>query len=89
MSTQDTGAAPQLTKKDFASDQEVRWCPGCGDYSILAQIQKTLPSLGIPRENIVFVSGIGCSSRFPYYMQTYGFHRIHREPRPERVGDHG
>jgi 2-oxoglutarate ferredoxin oxidoreductase subunit beta len=77
MSTQDTGAAPQLTKKDFASDQEVRWCPGCGDYSILAQIQKTLPSLGIPRENIVFVSGIGCSSRFPYYMQTYGFHGIH------------
>lgn len=75
MSTQNTDA--QLTKKDFVSDQEVRWCPGCGDYSILAQIQKTLPALGIPRENIVFVSGIGCSSRFPYYMETYGFHSIH------------
>ena len=77
MSTQNTEAAAKLTKKDFASDQEVRWCPGCGDYSILAQIQKTLPELGIPRENIVFVSGIGCSSRFPYYMETYGFHGIH------------
>ncbi|MCC6746352.1 MAG: 2-oxoacid:ferredoxin oxidoreductase subunit beta [Deltaproteobacteria bacterium] len=70
-------AAPALTRKDFASAQEVRWCPGCGDYSILAQVQKVLPDLGIPKENIVFISGIGCSSRFPYYMETYGFHSIH------------
>jgi 2-oxoglutarate ferredoxin oxidoreductase subunit beta len=67
----------KLTRKDFVSDQEVRWCPGCGDYAILAQMQKVLPELGIPRENIVFVSGIGCSSRFPYYMNTYGVHSIH------------
>lgn len=66
-----------LTAKDFATDQEVRWCPGCGDYSILAQVQKVMPTLGIPRENIVIVSGIGCSSRFPYYMNTYGMHSIH------------
>ncbi len=70
-------SAETLTKKDFVSDQEVRWCPGCGDYAILAAIQKTMPELGIPREKIVFVSGIGCSSRFPYYMNTYGFHTIH------------
>jgi 2-oxoglutarate/2-oxoacid ferredoxin oxidoreductase subunit beta len=69
--------APALTAKDFATDQEVRWCPGCGDYSILAQVQKVMPTLGIPRENIVFISGIGCSSRFPYYMETYGMHSIH------------
>ncbi|MGN7821929.1 2-oxoacid:ferredoxin oxidoreductase subunit beta [Chitinophaga varians] len=70
--------APQaLTAKDFATDQEVRWCPGCGDYSILKQVQTIMPSLGIPRENIVIVSGIGCSSRFPYYMNTYGMHSIH------------
>jgi 2-oxoglutarate ferredoxin oxidoreductase subunit beta len=68
---------PKLTKKDFVSDQDVRWCPGCGDYSILAQVQKVLPELGVPRENFVFISGIGCSSRFPYYMNTYGFHTIH------------
>jgi 2-oxoglutarate/2-oxoacid ferredoxin oxidoreductase subunit beta len=68
---------PELTRKDFASGQEVRWCPGCGDYSILAQVQKVLPDLGIPREKFVFISGIGCSSRFPYYMNTYGFHTIH------------
>ncbi len=67
----------KLTRKDFVPDQEVRWCPGCGDYSVLAQMQKVLPDLGIPRENFVFVSGIGCSSRFPYYMNTYGFHTIH------------
>jgi 2-oxoglutarate ferredoxin oxidoreductase subunit beta len=67
----------KLTKKDFQSDQEVRWCPGCGDYVILAQVQKLMPELGIARENIVFISGIGCSSRFPYYMNTYGFHTIH------------
>ena len=70
-------AESKLTRKDFVSDQEVRWCPGCGDYAILAQMQKVLPELGIPRENIVFVSGIGCSSRFPYYMNTYGVHSIH------------
>jgi len=68
---------PVLTRKDFVSDQEVRWCPGCGDYSILAQMQKMLPELHIPKENIVFISGIGCSSRFPYYLETYGFHSIH------------
>src|SRR6476469_123029 len=67
----------QLTKKDFVSNQEVRWCPGCGDYAILNNVQKVMPELGIPREKIVFVSGIGCSSRFPYYMNTYGFHSIH------------
>lgn len=66
-----------LTKKDFQTDQDVRWCPGCGDYSILAQVQKVMPTLGIPREDIVVVSGIGCSSRFPYYMNTYGLHTIH------------
>jgi 2-oxoglutarate ferredoxin oxidoreductase subunit beta len=69
--------APRYTKKDFESDQDVRWCPGCGDYAILSAVQKTMPDLGIPRENIVFISGIGCSSRFPYYMNTYGFHTIH------------
>src|SRR3954467_13318008 len=68
---------PTLTAKDLASDQEVRWCPGCGDYSILAQMKKALAGLGVPREKMVFVSGIGCSSRFPYYMNTYGFHTIH------------
>ncbi|HYM00261.1 MAG TPA: 2-oxoacid:ferredoxin oxidoreductase subunit beta [Blastocatellia bacterium] len=67
----------KLTKKDFASDQEVRWCPGCGDYAILAQVQKSMPDLAIKREKIVFISGIGCSSRFPYYMNTYGIHGIH------------
>jgi 2-oxoglutarate ferredoxin oxidoreductase subunit beta len=66
-----------LSKKDFVSDQEVRWCPGCGDFAILAAVQKLMPELGLPREQIVFVSGIGCSSRFPYYMNTYGFHGIH------------
>jgi len=73
----DVITAPVLTAKDFATDQEVRWCPGCGDYSILAQVQKVMPTLGIPRENIVIVSGIGCSSRFPYYMNTFGMHSIH------------
>ena len=66
-----------LTKKDFTSDQEVKWCPGCGDYSILSTMQSFLPELGVPRENIVFVSGIGCSSRFPYYLETFGMHSIH------------
>lgn len=72
-----TTATIPLTRKDFVSDQTVRWCPGCGDYSILAQMQKTLPDIGVPKENIVFISGIGCSSRFPYYMNTYGIHSIH------------
>lgn len=72
-----TSTDKALTAKDFTSDQEVRWCPGCGDYSILKQVQTVMPELGIPRENIVFVSGIGCSSRFPYYMETYGMHSIH------------
>jgi 2-oxoglutarate ferredoxin oxidoreductase subunit beta len=66
-----------LTSKSFVTDQDIRWCPGCGDYSILKQVQTVLPGLGIPRENIVMVSGIGCSSRFPYYMNTYGMHSIH------------
>jgi len=69
--------ASLLTKKDFESNQDVRWCPGCGDYAVLAQIQKLMPQLGIPRENFAFISGIGCSSRFPYYMETYGMHGIH------------
>ena len=69
--------AKQLTSKDFVTDQEVRWCPGCGDYSILAQVQKVMPTIGVAKENIVIVSGIGCSSRFPYYMNTYGMHSIH------------
>ncbi len=68
---------PVLTAKDFSTDQEVRWCPGCGDYSILAQVQKVMPSIGVPKENIVIISGIGCSSRFPYYMNTFGMHSIH------------
>jgi len=71
------GKLVQLTAKDFKSDQEVRWCPGCGDYAILAAMQGFMPELGIPRERIVFISGIGCAARFPYYMQTYGMHSIH------------
>ena len=67
----------ELTKKDFVSDQDVRWCPGCGDYAILSQVQKVFPQLGVPKENFLVVSGIGCSSRFPYYMNTFGFHSIH------------
>ena len=66
-----------LKRDDFASNQEVRWCPGCGDYAILASVQRTLPLLNIPKEQVVFVSGIGCSSRFPYYLDTFGFHTIH------------
>ena len=73
----DEAKATALTRRDFASKQAVRWCPGCGDYAILAQVQQTLPKLGIPRENFVIISGIGCSSRFPYYMDTYGIHSIH------------
>ena len=70
-------APVKLTDKDFATDQEVRWCPGCGDYAILKTIQKLMPTLDVPKEDLVFVSGIGCSSRFHYYMETYGFHTIH------------
>ncbi len=81
MSTTDTGAKtpaqPPFTKESFVSNQEVRWCPGCGDYAILATAQRTLAKFDIPKEKYVFVSGIGCSSRFPYYMNTYGFHTIH------------
>ena len=72
-----TTELPVLTASDFASDQDVRWCPGCGDYSILAQMKKVMPQLGIPIEKLAFISGIGCSSRFPYYMNTYGMHSIH------------
>src|SRR5512139_1410869 len=68
---------PITTRKDWSSDQEVRWCPGCGDYSILAAVQLLMPDLGIRREDTVFVSGIGCAARFPYYMNTYGMHTIH------------
>lgn len=75
--TQKGNEGVKYTRKDFASDQDVRWCPGCGDYAILAQMQKVMPELGIAKENIVFISGIGCSSRFPYYMDTYGIHSIH------------
>jgi len=71
------GSLPVLTPKELTSDQEVRWCPGCGDYSILAQMRKAIAPLGVDRSKLVFVSGIGCSSRFPYYMNTYGFHTIH------------
>ena len=77
MTTVTPNDTPALARKDFVSDQEVRWCPGCGDYAILAQTQKLMPELGVPKENIVFISGIGCSSRLPYYMNTYGFHSIH------------
>ena len=77
MQTTIKASVAPLTAKDFATDQEVRWCPGCGDYSILAQVQKVMPTLGIPRENIAIISGIGCSSRFPYYMNVYGMHSIH------------
>jgi 2-oxoglutarate ferredoxin oxidoreductase subunit beta len=77
MSTQIPVDQLSLKPKDFASDQDVRWCPGCGDYSILAQTKKVLAGLGIPKEKLVFVSGIGCSSRFPYYVDTYGMHSIH------------
>ncbi len=69
--------ASGLTRKDFETDQDVRWCPGCGDYAILATVQRLMPELGVPKEKIVFISGIGCSSRFPYYMNTYGLHSIH------------
>jgi 2-oxoglutarate/2-oxoacid ferredoxin oxidoreductase subunit beta len=75
--TQELNPLPVYTKKDFVSNQTVRWCPGCGDYAVLNGVQKSLADLGIPREQFVVVSGIGCSSRFPYYMNTYGFHTIH------------
>lgn len=75
-----------LKKKDFESDQVVRWCPGCGDYAVLAAVQKTLPEMGVKKENVVFISGIGCSSRFPYYMGSYGFHTIHGRAMPVATG---
>ena len=77
MSTTTIEPNGKLTSKDFSSDQDVKWCPGCGDYSILKQVQTVFPDLGIPRENFVFISGIGCSSRFTYYMDTFGMHSIH------------
>ncbi len=77
MSDAASATTEPLTKADFQSDQDSRWCPGCGDYAILSTVQKVMPDLGVPREEIVFISGIGCSSRFPYYMNTYGFHTIH------------
>ena len=79
-------SVPITTKKDWASDQEVRWCPGCGDYSILTAVQMLMPDLGMRRENTVFISGIGCSSRFPYYMNTYGMHSIHGRALPLATG---
>jgi 2-oxoglutarate/2-oxoacid ferredoxin oxidoreductase subunit beta len=75
--TNGNGTQPKLTAKDYKTDQEVRWCPGCGDYAILAALQGFMPELEIPKERIVFVSGIGCAARFPYYMETYGMHSIH------------
>jgi 2-oxoglutarate/2-oxoacid ferredoxin oxidoreductase subunit beta len=75
--TEASAGVATLTRSDFVSDQEVRWCPGCGDYAVLAAVQSVLPDLGIPREKFVFISGIGCSSRFPYYVNTYGLHGIH------------
>lgn len=77
MSIQELKAGNGLIAKDYATDQDVKWCPGCGDYSILKQVQTLMPELGIPREKSVFISGIGCSSRYPYYMNTYGIHGIH------------
>ena len=71
------GTNGKLSAKDYKTDQEVRWCPGCGDYAILAALQSFMPELDVPKENIVFVSGIGCAARFPYYMETYGMHSIH------------
>ncbi|MBT4303527.1 MAG: 2-oxoacid:ferredoxin oxidoreductase subunit beta, partial [Actinobacteria bacterium] len=70
-------AVPETKRADWQSDQEVRWCPGCGDYSILTAMQLLMPELGVRRENTVFISGIGCAARFPYYMNTYGMHSIH------------
>ena len=72
----------ELSFKDYASDQEVRWCPGCGDYSILKAVQRTLANIGAKPENTVFVSGIGCAARLPYYIESYGFHTIHGRARP-------
>jgi 2-oxoglutarate/2-oxoacid ferredoxin oxidoreductase subunit beta len=80
------GGTVTLTKKDFASDQETRWCPGCGDYAILATVQQFLPELGVPPEKIVFVAGIGCAGRFAYYMSTYGVHGIHGRGPTSRSG---
>ncbi len=76
-STESAGSAPAYKKKDFESDQQVRWCPGCGDYAILSGVQTAFAKLGVPKEELVIISGIGCAARFPYYMDTYGFHTIH------------
>lgn len=75
--TKDDTAPIQLTRKDLQTDNDVRWCPGCGDYAILATMQRFLPELNIPRERLVMISGIGCAARFPYYMETYGMHTVH------------
>src|SRR4026208_218692 len=83
------GGLPVLTAKELTSDQEVPWCPGCGDYSILAQMRKAIAPLNSDREKLVFISGIGCSSRFPYYMNTYGFHTIHGRAPPFPPGPQG
>src|ERR1700694_3369447 len=81
---------PLLTPNDFSSDREVRWCPGCGDFSILSQLKKVLAVLGVPRENLVFVSGLGCAGRLPYYLSTYGFHGSYgRGPAPAAGGEAG
>ena len=85
MSKTNSTEQQQLSRMDFISDQGVRWCPGCGDYAILSQTQKVFPDLGVPKENFVFVSGIGCSSRFPYYMNTFGFHSIHGRATPDAI----
>ncbi|HKL19649.1 MAG TPA: hypothetical protein VJ905_11795, partial [Halalkalibaculum sp.] len=71
------GTIPDYSGKDFSSDQDVRWCPGCGDYTILKQVQNVMPEIGVPKKDIVFISGIGCAARFPYYMDTFGMHSIH------------
>ena len=81
-----TDTAPPTTRADWSSDQEVRWCPGCGDYSILTAVQLLMPELNVRRENTVFVSGIGCAARFPYYMNTYGVHGIHGRALPVATG---
>src|SRR5437773_11465458 len=82
----ENAAIIQLTRKDFVSDQEVRWCPGCGDYSILAQTQKQMPDFGVPQQKILFITGIGCSGRLPHYMHTYRFHTIHGRAPPRATG---
>ena len=86
METKEINVIPELTKDDFVSDQMVKWCPGCGDHAILSSFQKVLPKIGVKKEDVVVVSGIGCSSRFPYYVKTYGFHGIHGRAAPLASG---